>query len=264
MSLIQILSDLHLEAPKSYDLFEIIPIAPCLPLIGDIGCVKDTEYLSFLERQLSKFKTVFLIFGNHEPYHSSWATTRQKLRQFEEEMRVKNSAGDLGLFVLMDQTRFDVSPEITVLGCTLFSNVSSSQTESVSFGLNDFYHIDDWTVEEHNKAYTADLQWLNAQVKSISETEPDRKIIIFSPIIVQQYLRRLSTRRMHRAKSRRVSRPICLASFAGRVEASRCGRLAIRISTAILKIALGNGFSRTKGDIISVNRLGLMQVCVLK
>jgi hypothetical protein len=80
----------------------------------------------------------------------------------------------------MDQNRYDLSPNITVLGCTLFSNVLPSQTESISFGLNDFYHIEDWTVEEHNEANIADLGWLNAQVKSIAETEPDRKIIILT------------------------------------------------------------------------------------
>jgi hypothetical protein len=67
MSSLQILSDLHLGEPKSYDSFEIIPIAPYLALIGDIGYVKDAEYLSFLERQLSTFKIVFLVLGttNH-------------------------------------------------------------------------------------------------------------------------------------------------------------------------------------------------------
>ncbi|CZR51159.1 probable Ser/Thr protein phosphatase superfamily [Phialocephala subalpina] len=180
MSSIQIISDLHLEAPKSYDLFEIIPTAPCLALIGDIGCVKDPEYFSFLERQLYKFKTVFLILGNHEPYHSNWATVKQRIRQFEEEISVKHSARNLGLFVFMDQTRYDISPNITLLGCTLFSNVLPSQTESVSFGLNDFYHIEGWAVEDHNRAHIADLGWLNAQVKSITETEPGRKITILT------------------------------------------------------------------------------------
>lgn len=84
------------------------------------------------------------------------------------------------MFVLMDQAPFDMSPEVTVLGCTLFSSVLPSRTESVSFGLNDFYHIEGWTVEEHNRACLVDLRWLNAQVKSIAETEPDRKIIIFT------------------------------------------------------------------------------------
>jgi hypothetical protein len=180
MSSIQILSDLHLEAPKSYDTFEIIPIAPYLALIGDIGCAKDPEYLSFLERQLSKFQIVFLVPGNHEPFHSSWAATKQKLNQFEKEISIKHSEGNLGLFVHMDQTRYDISPNTTILGCTLFSNISPSPKESVSLDFSDFRRIENWTVEDHNKAFLEDLSWLNSQVKSITDTEPDRRIVILT------------------------------------------------------------------------------------
>jgi hypothetical protein len=180
MSPIQILSDLHLETPKAYDILEIIPTALFLALIGDIGCVKDPEYLPFIQRQLSKFEVVFLLLGNHEPYNSSWGTTRGKLRQFEKDVGAENPEGNLGSFVLLDQTRHDLSPSITVLGCTLFSHILPHQAESVSFGLNDFYHIEDWTVEKHNEAHTADLRWLNAQVESMTRTEADRKIIILT------------------------------------------------------------------------------------
>jgi hypothetical protein len=34
---VQILSDLHLEAPKAYDIFEVVPKAPYLALLGDIS-----------------------------------------------------------------------------------------------------------------------------------------------------------------------------------------------------------------------------------
>jgi predicted phosphodiesterase len=180
MSSIQILSDLHLEEPKSYDTFEIIPMAPYLALIGDIGCAKDPEYLSFLERQLSKFKIGFLVLGNHEPFHNSWATTKRRLRQFEKEITTKDSDGNLRLFILMDKTRYDISPNTTILGCTLFSNISPSQKESVSLGFSDFHRIENWTVEDHNQAFLADLAWLNAQVKAIPETEPESKIIILT------------------------------------------------------------------------------------
>jgi hypothetical protein len=180
MSSLQILSDLHLGEPKSYDSFEIIPIAPYLALIGDIGYVKDAEYLSFLERQLSTFKIVFLVLGNHEPFHSNWATTKQKLRQFEIEINIKNAGDKLGLFVLMDQARYGVSLNLTVLGCTLISRISPSQTEGVSMSFNDFNCIEDWTVEDHNKAFLADLAGLNSQVRSMAETEPERKIIILT------------------------------------------------------------------------------------
>ncbi|MCJ1366316.1 hypothetical protein MMC16_005444 [Acarospora aff. strigata] len=180
MSTIQLLSDLHLETPKSYDIFDITPTAPYLALIGDIGCLKDNDYIPFIERQLPKFRVVFLLLGNHEPYHSSWVTVIEKLRAFEGKTRKKQADGGTGSFIFLDQTRYDLSSDITILGCTLYSNIVPSQSDHVSFGLNDFYHIDDWTVEQHNEAHLADLDWLNAQVRSIAEGEPHRKIIILT------------------------------------------------------------------------------------
>ncbi|KKZ65624.1 hypothetical protein EMCG_08531, partial [[Emmonsia] crescens] len=70
--------------------------------------------------------------------------------------------------------------------CTLYSHVSAEQEERVSFSLNDFYHIDSWTVGDHNNAHAADLAWLNNQVATISTSEPGRNIVVFmhhSPII---------------------------------------------------------------------------------
>ncbi|KAI9051277.1 hypothetical protein LZ554_005378 [Drepanopeziza brunnea f. sp. 'monogermtubi'] len=174
---IQILSDLHLEAPKGYDVFEVVPKAPYLALIGDIGCVTDPGYFTFIEKQISQFRVVFIMLGNHEPYHSSWATARERLKGLGQH--VKGKAG-LGSLIFLDQTRYDVSAEITILGCTLFSNILPAQSDHVSYGLNDFYHIEDWTVEKHNEAHLADLAWLNNQVETIARTEPQRKIIILT------------------------------------------------------------------------------------
>ncbi|PVH75142.1 hypothetical protein DL98DRAFT_518786 [Cadophora sp. DSE1049] len=180
MPRIQILSDLHLEAPKGYNVFEIPPSAPYLALIGDIGEVKDAEYFTFMEKQLSRFEIVFVIFGNHEPYSLDWATAKQKLKEFEANMALKASNGSLGKLVFFGQTRYDLSPVVTILGCTLFSNVLPAQNDFVSFGLNDFYHIDVWTVEKHNAAHASDLAWLNQQVDAISKAEPNREIVILT------------------------------------------------------------------------------------
>lgn len=189
MTAIQLLSDLHLEAPKGYDLFDITPAAPYLALVGDIGCVKDADYFPFIQRQLSKFKAVFLLLGNHEPYHSNWTTVKEKVLRFEKETREKHAPGSHGSFIFLDQTRYDLSSDTTILGCTLYSHILPSQANHVSSGLNDFYQIDDWTVEQHNEAHAADLDWLNSQVKAIAEREPHRKIIILthhSPTIASQ------------------------------------------------------------------------------
>ena len=103
---------------------------------------------------------------------------KKKILDFEKETQDKYATQ--GLFIFLDKIRFDISNEITILGCTLFSNIIPSQSEMVSFGLSDFYHIEDWSVEQHCQAHNADLKWLNTQVKLIAEFEPHRTIVILT------------------------------------------------------------------------------------
>ncbi|OHE91918.1 calcineurin-like phosphoesterase [Colletotrichum orchidophilum] len=182
MASFQIVSDLHLEH-HSYLNYSIAPAAPYLALIGDIGCVKDHGYIEFLRNLLNQFRVVFHVLGNHEPYGSSWDDAWETLTNFEtanRDERNKNSQSSTGEYVLLYQREYQI-PEsnITVLGCTLFSNIPFSKMTPFSNGLNDFREIDGWTVEEHYQRHKEDLQWLNAQVSCIA-AETDRKIVIFT------------------------------------------------------------------------------------
>ncbi|KAJ5682716.1 hypothetical protein N7462_005881 [Penicillium macrosclerotiorum] len=179
---IQIVSDLHLENPSAYNLFEIPARAPCLALLGDIGVVADDGFFSFIEAQLQQFEIVFLLLGNHEPWHSSWSQTKAKIYDFSDSaaQRRTNQEKKGGCFVFLDRTRYDISPTVTILGCTLWSEILEPQMERVSFGINDFYYTLDWTVEDHNAAHEGDLKWLNDQVAEISASDPDRQIVILS------------------------------------------------------------------------------------
>ncbi|PYH67144.1 Ser/Thr protein phosphatase superfamily [Aspergillus vadensis CBS 113365] len=170
---LQVLSDLHLESLDAYDIFSIEPKAPFLALLGDIGYVKDEGFVPFLRRQLSIFQVVFMVLGNHEAYHSSRTETKSNLERFKEELDEASRRGEaLGKFVLLDQTRYDISPTLTILGCTFFSYITEEQMESVSFGLNDFYHIRDCAC--------CGYFLLNAEIDSISRLEPGRKAIILT------------------------------------------------------------------------------------
>ncbi|KAI0973596.1 Ser/Thr protein phosphatase superfamily [Xylaria arbuscula] len=170
---LQVISDIHLESPKAYDIFEITPQAPHLALLGDIGYVShEQDYFDFLRRHLLRFRTVFLVLGNHEPWHSTWDATREAIRGFERQIsQERQSSGSLGKFVLLDRTTYhleeDTGESITIVGCTLFSRVPAQSIEAVSFGVNDFYQTENWTVEEHNAMFERDLQWLNEQVSSL-------------------------------------------------------------------------------------------------
>ena len=179
---LKIISDLHLEAPAAYDLFEILPDgAQHLALLGDIGHAQDPGLYHFLSHQLLHFAVVFFVLGNHEPYHTDWPSTVKRIIEFSEKNnRARSHNADLGEFVFLNRTRYDISTSVTILGCTLFSNVLPEQHDYVSFGMNDFYYIKDWSVEKHCKSHDRDVAWLNEQVSAISSTEPHRKIVILT------------------------------------------------------------------------------------
>ncbi|GAB1312202.1 Ser/Thr protein phosphatase superfamily [Madurella fahalii] len=175
---IQVLSDLHLEAPKAYDVFEIEPKAPYLALLGDIGNVAahKHDYFEFLTRQLQQFRIVIFVPGNHEAYHSNWPETLDTLRAFQKDARKSPSLGE---FILLDRGVFQLPDSNTViLGCSLFSRIPPESHMAVSTGLNDFFQTDEWDVDAHNEMHNRDLSWLNAQVANLEGS--DVKIIIFS------------------------------------------------------------------------------------
>ncbi|KAH8880584.1 Ser/Thr protein phosphatase superfamily [Thozetella sp. PMI_491] len=179
---VQILSDLHLEAPKAYDIFEIIPKAPYLALLGDIGCVaaQKDDYLAFLTRQLKQFKALLLVPGNHEAYKSSWEDTLEILRAFEQDTRNDPSLGE---FILLDRTVYRLPETDTViLGCNnclgLFSCIPRDKHIAVGMGLNDFYATSNWTTDTHNDMHHQDVAWLNTKVRELEHS--DVNIMIFT------------------------------------------------------------------------------------
>ncbi|PHH82000.1 hypothetical protein CDD82_7317 [Ophiocordyceps australis] len=175
---IQIVSDLHLEAPRAYGRFDITPRAPYLALLGDIGNVFDhwDEYRAFLLKMLRKFSLVLLVPGNHEPYHSDWPSIIITLDDFEDEVRRQDH---LGTFVLLDRVAHRLPRENTViLGCSLFSYISPDNAAFVRRRLHDFTQIDNWDPQAHTDAHVRDLVWLNLQVAEWGLT--DYKIIILT------------------------------------------------------------------------------------
>lgn len=194
---LQIMSDLHLETPRflpMYSSFRIEAKSPYLALLGDIGHASDDRLFRFLDLQLRQFEVVFYVLGNHEPYQGDAdpqpRTHEDAVREMEgfeaavegrrrEEMEESGSPRT-GRFVLLNQRRFDVSESVTVLGCTLFSNITEAQMGTVALFVSDFSNIAEWTVDRHNAAHRADVGWLNGQVEAISLDEPHRQVVVLT------------------------------------------------------------------------------------
>lgn len=157
---IQLLSDLHLEVNQQYTSFDVPVVSKYLLLAGDIGRLADyDQYLRFLQRQTEKFELVFLVLGNHEFYGGSFESAFETARRLEQEPSLN------GRLILLHQRRYDIpDSHVTILGCTLWSDIPENSRDIVH------YKIQDWTVDEHNAAHKSDLNWLRNEVQSIYNT----------------------------------------------------------------------------------------------
>lgn len=162
----QILSDLHLELGQ-YSTFEVPAVAPNLILAGDIGRLIDySQYLSFLARLVPHFDRIFLVLGNHEFYGLSYADGLCRAQELERESIL------VGKLILLHQHRIEFSRgsgDLVMLGCTLWSHVPEEKKLMVQMKVADFERIKNWTVDTHNLAHAADLEWLKDQVQQVAQ-----------------------------------------------------------------------------------------------
>ncbi|KAL4945756.1 hypothetical protein BDV06DRAFT_8808 [Aspergillus oleicola] len=166
----QVLSDLHLEIGQQYSSFKIPVCAKHLVLAGDVGRLVDYDnYRTFLKQQTEQFELVFLVLGNHEFYNDTFVAGLERAQQLEKEPCMN------GRLVLLNQRRFDI-PEssVTVLGCSLWSQIPDESRDMVRMKIQDFEKIKGWNVDDHNAAHKSDISWLLGEVRPISEENKSR------------------------------------------------------------------------------------------
>lgn len=91
-----------------------------------------------------------------------------------------NADPSLGTFVYLNRSRHDISPSLTILGCTLWSALNTEDLDILSWSLTDFKRIDNFTPATYTALHQTDLAWLNDTVSSIAQNEPDREIVVFT------------------------------------------------------------------------------------
>ncbi|KZW00679.1 Ser/Thr protein phosphatase superfamily protein [Exidia glandulosa HHB12029] len=178
---VQLLSDIHLEMERGdQDLyhFDFPAEGEALALLGDIGLTHDDRLFDWLRVQLGRFKPVFYVSGNHEPYRSSLSTSRQRLLDFEAECNAE-AAGDKR-FILLDRTRYDVSPTLSILGCTLWSRIEPEDLDILQWALTDFKRIEGFDPSAFQSCHEKDLAWLEESITKIAADEPERKVVVMT------------------------------------------------------------------------------------
>jgi hypothetical protein len=121
----QALSHLHLEIGNQYQSLQIpVTAASHLVLAGDIGRLADEGYAEFLYRHTAQFETIFLVLGSHEFYGISHDQGLDKARDVAEQDRMKGKA------IFLDRGSYEIpNSNVTILGCTLWSNIPESKEE---------------------------------------------------------------------------------------------------------------------------------------
>ncbi len=120
LSLVQYVSDLHLESKFSRN---IIPQKPYLLLLGDIGYPDEPEYKIFLHSISNYFEKVYIISGNHE---------YDKTKDFENlENKIENICSQRNNLIYLQKKTEILCPEnnIVLSGCTLWSKLPKSKYE---------------------------------------------------------------------------------------------------------------------------------------
>jgi hypothetical protein len=180
----QIISDVHLETPlvqPSYQAFKLDLKASYLCLLGDIGLIKDDGLFTFLESLLKRTPnlTILYVFGNHEYYQLSMEMAQKKMDNFVGKMTY--SYGNR--LIILNRRRYDINGKITILGCTLWSRILDEQLSNANNILTDFNPIrgiQQWDPTKHLEEHARDLEWLNAEVAQIEQSEPHRQILVLT------------------------------------------------------------------------------------
>ncbi|KAJ7275077.1 Ser/Thr protein phosphatase protein [Mycena rebaudengoi] len=191
---IQFMSDLHLEVKRRPNsgspdtgaqyTFDFPVYSDILALLGDIGNTKDERLFLWLSIQLTRFKLILFVAGNHEAYGSTLEDSTLDLVQFAAECESAAATAPpeepLGKFIFLNRDRFDVSPTLTVLGCTLWSRLDLKHIDVLRMGLSDFSHIIDFDADVYDARHKEDASWLKETIAYITRNEPERQIIVLT------------------------------------------------------------------------------------
>ena len=70
--------------------------------------------------------------------------------------------------MLLDRTRYDLSPTLTVLGCTLWAELDPAELDILRWSVTDFKRIDHFDPAAFQARHRADLAWLRQAVADVA------------------------------------------------------------------------------------------------
>lgn len=165
---VQIASDLHIEfygtAATQVPKHLIVPNAPILALLGDIGLAFTDSLREFLHYQADQFEKVLFVLGNHEFYNVG----RSKHSVSEQMGWLKKVCEERDNIHLLEKDSMDLYG-IRILGTSLWSDIPDDMLGDAEMAMNDYAKTynhakgeepRNLTASETCEWYQRNVQWL--------------------------------------------------------------------------------------------------------
>jgi len=175
---IQFFSDIHLEFyTNKVEINNIVSkIEKCADICviaGDIGYPFHFSYAFFLESISKIFKHVIIIHGNHEYYQLTESQKDKTMKDIKEKTR--EICINLSNVHFLDNSYIDIIDEDEDNNGTIYRFIGSvlwSYIYMPQYLVNDKYNIEEYTVENNNKWFKTNVDYLETILR---ETEEQNK-----------------------------------------------------------------------------------------
>jgi len=153
---LRILSDLHLEFRKTFDL-PLNKNDEILILAGDIGNPFSDSYQNFIKCTSENYNTVLIVSGNHEYYQP-----KHYMNSVNEQ--INNVCSKYNNVHFLNKSTIKIE-NITFIGCTLWSDISTTNKQSANT-INDFNRIPNFTRTVYQELFLEHSCWLKETINS--------------------------------------------------------------------------------------------------
>jgi len=154
---VQYISDIHLEFYEDILNIPIIPSAPILCLLGDIGNPNSLNYDIILNWCSKNYKKVFIITGNHEYYSINFTIEEidkiiiDKIKKYDNISFLNNT--------------IEKYENFTFVGTTLWSYIPETIKNYELNIYNDFKKIKNMSRKKYNELFEKNLEFLSNSIK---------------------------------------------------------------------------------------------------
>ena len=165
-------SDPHIEFNyKQYNQIKKKDDSDYLIVAGDIGKPFKPHYRAFLKQMVDSYKKVFFVLGNHEFYHSFYDDTIKQVQSVVDEI---NSNFESQKLYFLNRSRIDIDPNLTIIGCTLWSDISAGSIPFAKQLMNDFSLIHDFTTKRYLELHFAERKWLEEALAELKKENDEQ------------------------------------------------------------------------------------------